>query len=155
MHRRLGNDPIDLSSYLKWLRGQLVEESVLDERDALRLSGAVDEALQNAVLHGNLEVESVLRDHDDGAFESLAEERRSRPPYRDRVVDVTVEWDNVEVRVTVGDEGPGFDIAKLPDPTDPENLFRGHGRGVFMMRAFTDDVRFNARGNQVTLFKRR
>ncbi|MBY0456810.1 MAG: ATP-binding protein, partial [Gemmataceae bacterium] len=46
-----------------------------------------------------------------------------------------------------------FDVAALPDPTDPENLARASGRGLLLMRSFLDDVRFNPAGNKVTLVK--
>ena len=53
------------------------------------------------------------------------------------------------------DDGPGFDVSTLPDPTDPANLERPSGRGVLFMRTFMDDVRYNPTGNCVTLLKRR
>ena len=53
----------------------------------------------------------------------------------------------------VRDEGPGFDPAALPDPTDPANLDKVTGRGILLMRAFMDHVDFNARGNEVTMVK--
>ena len=52
---------------------------------------------------------------------------------------------------TVRDEGPGFDPASLPDPTDPANLDRPCGRGLLLMRTFMDNVIFNDKGNEVTL----
>ena len=45
--------------------------------------------------------------------------------------------------------------SKLPDPTDPENIARAHGRGILLIQTFMDSVRYNAKGNQVTLTKRR
>jgi hypothetical protein len=53
-----------------------------------------------------------------------------------------------------GDEGPGFDPSLLPDPTDPENLARPHGRGLMLMRTFMDDLTFNSTGNEVRMLKR-
>ena len=53
------------------------------------------------------------------------------------------------------DEGSGFDPGALPDPLDPENLEKASGRGVLLMRAFMDDVRYNDAGNEVTLVLRR
>ena len=47
--------------------------------------------------------------------------------------------------------GVGFDISKLPDPRDPENLVRASGRGVLMMRMFMDEVSWNESGNEVTM----
>ena len=59
------------------------------------------------------------------------------------------------VRLIVRDEGPGFDVSSLPDPTDPANLGKSSGRGLLLIRTFMDDVRFNAAGNEITLSKRR
>lgn len=51
----------------------------------------------------------------------------------------------------VGDEGPGFDHDHLPDPTDPQNIEKPHGRGVFLMRALADSVEFSNNGATVYL----
>ena len=55
----------------------------------------------------------------------------------------------------IRDEGPGFDVSKLPDPTDPANLEKRSGRGLLLMRAFMAEVKHNARGNELTLVWRR
>ena len=60
-----------------------------------------------------------------------------------------------EAVLTVRDEGAGFDPGTLPDPTDPANLGRSCGRGLFLIRSFMDEVRHNAAGNEITLVKRR
>ena len=49
----------------------------------------------------------------------------------------------------VSDEGPGFDFEHLPDPTDPQNIEKPHGRGVFLMRALADSVEFSDNGATV------
>jgi anti-sigma regulatory factor (Ser/Thr protein kinase) len=55
----------------------------------------------------------------------------------------------------IADEGPGFDISKLPDPTDLKYIDRPSGRGVLLMRAFMNKVRYNTTGNRVLLVKTR
>jgi anti-sigma regulatory factor (Ser/Thr protein kinase) len=55
--------------------------------------------------------------------------------------------------VVVRDEGPGFDPARIPDPTDPDNLERLTGRGILLMRTFMDEIRYNDAGNEVTMVK--
>ena len=59
-----------------------------------------------------------------------------------------------EIRVRVSDQGVGFDPGAIPDPRLPENLTLPDGRGVFLMRALMDEVRFNPEGNAVTLVLR-
>lgn len=51
----------------------------------------------------------------------------------------------------VSDEGPGFDFQHLPDPTDPQNIEKPHGRGVFLMRALADSVEFSDNGATVAM----
>ena len=55
----------------------------------------------------------------------------------------------------IRDEGQGFDLASLPDPTLPQNLERRTGRGLFLIRTFMDEVRHNDVGNEITMVKRR
>jgi anti-sigma regulatory factor (Ser/Thr protein kinase) len=64
-------------------------------------------------------------------------------------VEVAVDRRRIEARVI--DQGPGFDPRCIPDPTSPEHLHRPCGRGIFLMRKLMDEVRFNERGNAVTL----
>lgn len=87
------------------------------------------EALSNAMLYGN-----------------------ARDPGKRVRVEVTMRRDEVTVRVT--DEGLGFDPDQVPDPTLPANLTKSGGRGIFLMRALMDEVRFNEEGNSVTLILR-
>jgi CheY-like chemotaxis protein len=117
---------------------------------------ALEEALQNAFLHGNLDIGSALRDvGEDEAFAELVEERRHTPPYRDRKVYVTISISAEQARFVVRDEGAGFDPTLVPDPTEPANLEQLCGRGLLLMRSFMDELAFNAKGNEVTLIKRR
>ena len=121
--------------------------------DHSRLSVVNSNALLNACLHGNLELDSALREGDGNAFQELAVQRSAQEPYASRRVTVTASITPQQLRVEIQDEGPGFDPKQLPDPTDPENLLKPHGRGVMMMRLFLDNVFWNDRGNHVTLIK--
>jgi serine/threonine-protein kinase RsbW len=56
-----------------------------------------------------------------------------------------------KIRFVVSDEGPGFDFEHLPDPTDPQNIEKPHGRGVFLMRALADRVEFSDNGATVAM----
>lgn len=87
------------------------------------------EALANAMLYGN--------GHD---------------PAKRVKVEITRAQGRLEARVT--DQGNGFDPARVPDPTSPDNLTKPCGRGLFLMRKLLDEVWFNDRGNQVTLVLR-
>jgi anti-sigma regulatory factor (Ser/Thr protein kinase) len=111
------------------------------------------EALCNAVMHGNLEVDSALRRADPSEFERLLHQRRTQPPYSNRRVQVKAVERRDRVEYTIRDEGPGFDSGALPDPTASENLLDITGRGIMLMCTFMDLVEYNRAGNTVRMSK--
>ena len=151
----LENDLELISSLVSYLTQILRDSGMFDESNCQRISTALDEALTNAYYHGNLEVRSEIRQHDARAYRLLAEQRRQAAPYRDRRILVQASLTSDAARFVVTDEGRGFDVGAVPDPTLPENLEQPSGRGIFLMKTFLDDVRYNEAGNQVTLLKRR
>jgi anti-sigma regulatory factor (Ser/Thr protein kinase) len=126
-----------------------------DEVQVLRIGMAIEEALINACYHGNLELSSSLRDQDDDLYQRLARERARQSPFAQRRVTVQFYCGLRSMRCTIRDEGPGFDPHLLPNPFSDESLIRSSGRGLTLIRSFMDEVRFNDRGNEITLFKRR
>ena len=150
----LDNDPALVSGLVAQIRIMMQKRRICSDADLMRLSTAVDEALLNALYHGNLEVDSALKEQNDKAFHKLADERRRESPWRDRRITVTVQFDD-GVRIVIRDDGSGFDPDSLPDPTDPETLIKASGRGLLLMRAFMDEVTYNDAGNEVTLVKNR
>jgi DNA-binding NarL/FixJ family response regulator/anti-sigma regulatory factor (Ser/Thr protein kinase) len=151
----LDNDSSLIPPLIGVIQDKLVEPCLRNEGDRIRVGVALEEALANALYHGNLEISSSLKDVDDRAFYALARERRELLPYRDRRIYVDARPGDDEVTVIIRDEGPGFDPTTLPDPTNPENLERAHGRGLLLIRTFMDQVSHNSRGNEITLVKRR
>ena len=132
----------------------MTDASICDASDHIRVGTALAEALTNAIEHGNLELDSALREDDSQAYKKVGQERAKRPPYRDRRVYFKVLVRPDEITFVVRDEGPGFDVDNLADPTDPDNLSKPSGRGVMLIRTFMDEVRFNATGNEITMVKR-
>jgi CheY-like chemotaxis protein/anti-sigma regulatory factor (Ser/Thr protein kinase) len=120
----------------------------------LRVCIALEEALNNALFHGNLELSSEFRTSDGHAYQDLVDERTRTPPFCNRSIHVQARFTCECGRFLVRDEGPGFDPEALPDPTDPENVEKGSGRGLLLMRTFMDSVAFNKIGNEVTMSKR-
>lgn len=151
----LDNDSSLIPPLIGVIQEKLVGPCLGDDGDLIRVGVALEEALANALYHGNLEISSALKDKDDRAFYALAKERRDLLPYRDRRIYVDAQRGDEQITVVIRDEGPGFDPSTLPDPTDPENLERAHGRGLLLIRTFMDAVSHNSRGNEITLRKRR
>ena len=150
----LENDLSLIGPLISYLQESLAQIGVLDPAQQMRIGLAVEEALSNAILHGNLELSSQLKDVDEQAFQALLAKRRQSPPYALRKVSLEVTLTTEEARFVITDEGPGFDPQSLPDPLAPANLEKCSGRGILLMRTFMDDVRYNHKGNQVTLVKR-
>lgn len=154
-HFILGYEAGGLAALVNHFQDNLAQMDFGDEADLIQLGMALSEALNNAVDHGNLELDSVLREAHDDEYCKLRIERAKQPPYCDRRVYVTERLSASEVTFIVRDEGPGFDPSALPDPTDPENLLKPCGRGVMLIRTFMDQVNFSAKGNEITMVKRR
>jgi CheY-like chemotaxis protein/anti-sigma regulatory factor (Ser/Thr protein kinase) len=149
----LVNDPRLVSPLVAQLRDDLLAVGVCNRNTATRVGIALEEAILNAVYHGNLEVSSTLKENGDEAFLALARERCRTEPYASRRVRVLSRVTQRRATFIITDEGPGFDVVNLPDPTDPENLEKPSGRGLMLMRAFMDEVKYNATGNRVTMVK--
>ena len=150
----LENDRRLFGPLIGHLRETLAGLGVWDEGRLMHISVALEEALVNAAEHGNLELDSELRNQDRDTYLALAEERRALDPWEGRRVRLEVRITRSEASFVIEDEGTGFDPDQLPDPTDPANLLRPSGRGVLLMRALMDEVAFNERGNRVRLLKR-
>lgn len=129
------SETIRISSKLGQARQ--VEKLLLDEAEkfgygeaaifAIKL--ALEEALNNAIKHGN-------------GFDS------------GKTVEVAFDIDARQAVVTITDQGRGFNPKSVPDPTADENLEKPCGRGIMLMKAYMDRVEYNKQGNQVRLVKR-
>lgn len=112
---------------------------------------AIDEALSNAIYHGNLEVPSHLKVEDFDKFYEIAFKRKYEEPYASRKVEVKYELDRKGLKVVVRDKGAGFDWRKSREKDGAGADDRPHGRGLIIMRAFSSQMDFNEAGNEVTL----
>jgi CheY-like chemotaxis protein len=151
---RLSNDLGTIPPLIALLQENLTRMKVCDENGLIRVAVALREALSNAILHGNLEVSSQLREQDGRSYYSLMDTRRKEEPYDDRFVHVIAKESRSEAMYIIRDEGPGFDPTSLPDPTDPANLENLSGRGLLLIRTFMDEVSHNKKGNEITMIKR-
>jgi len=108
----------------------LLEAREFSDKDLFGVKLALEEALVNAIKHGN-----------------------GMDP--DKTVRVRCTVNSTMVEIDIEDEGEGFDPADVPDPTDDDNLEKPSGRGLMLMRAFMSSVEYNSRGNRVLMAKRR
>jgi len=108
------------------------ERAGFDEDTVPNIAMAVREAAVNAVLHGN---QYDPEKHITAIFETTAD----------------------DLIIRISDQGAGLDPETIPDPLAPENILRGSGRGIFLIRAFMDEVNFRQLhpGTELTLIKHR
>jgi serine/threonine-protein kinase RsbW len=112
---------------------KMAEFAGFDADESLNVGLALREAVINAIVHGN------------GGDPGLK-------------VHISLIANATQFRAVIRDEGPGFDPEAEPDPTADENLLNTSGRGLLLMKAFVDEVRFEQgkdRGMQITLTKKR
>ncbi len=147
------NDLSLITGVAAYLMQNLRGMDVCAPAEEVRIGIAVAEALMNAYFHGNLEVPSALRDESSERYYEVAEQRSQRTPYQDRRIRISARFSRGHAIISVSDDGNGFDTSQLPDPTDPRALERNHGRGLFLIRSFMDEVRFNDSGSTVTMVK--
>lgn len=154
-HFVLKNERPLLSALVSQLQEDMARVQMGDHAGRVRVGIALEEALVNAMYHGNLEVSSALRQESEQSYQDLARRRLQEKPYADRQIHVTSKLTRAEGVFVIRDEGPGFNPKTLPDPTDPDNLGKTTGRGLLLIQTFMDEVKFNPLGNQITLIKRR
>lgn len=125
-----------------------------DDNELMRVGMALQEALLNAMHHGNLEVSSDLREDDREVYDRMVEKRANDPRYKGRKVRLIVLLSATELVFEVEDDGVGFDLGLVPDPTDAENLLKTSGRGLFLIWTFMDEVHHEGDGNRIVMTKR-
>lgn len=100
----------------------------VDETALFNIKLCVEEAVRNAIVHGNKKDES-------------------------KKVKISYWVEDGRLTIEIEDEGKGFAPKKLPDPTEEENLLKEHGRGVFLILHLMDEVVYSERGNKIRMTK--
>ena len=104
----------------------ITREAGINQENYGKILVSVMEAVNNAIVHGNKSDEK-------------------------KFVDIKIILENSSMSVTVEDQGQGFKPTDVPDPTEPENIEKVNGRGVYLMRRLADEIKFNKKGNSVTM----
>ena len=145
------NDATLVTALVSHILDQVLAMKLLEGQKLTRIGVALQEALSNAIHHGNLELDSDLRQEDEIHYYALGERRRRQSPFRERRVSVIATLSQREVRFTVADEGPGFDFERLLNSSENFDFDRIGGRGLLLIRSFMDQLSFNHRGNELTM----
>ena len=116
-NRVVPSDP-DILPELEEYIIQIAKEVNLDDTKINNLALSFSEAISNCMKHGN-------------RFD------------KSKTVTITVKIDDAKLAVILKDEGKGFDLQGVPDPTKPENILKDSGRGIHIMKNFLDELRYN------------
>ena len=121
------SDPDLLPDIEDWIM-EIAEEAKLNEDKFNHLALSIAEASSNSIMHGNKSDKNIPL-----------------------IIEVT--YDSELIEITFSDSGTGFVMDEVPDPTTPENILKGSGRGIHIMRSFLDDLKYNfsETGTNVTL----
>jgi anti-sigma regulatory factor (Ser/Thr protein kinase) len=153
----LSNDMALIELLVSFLRQQAVAFGLCQTTLEEHVGVALQEALENAMLHGNLEFTSDDlrrrgRKLSAARRGKLIDQRLHSQAYRNRRIHVHAEFSHDGAVFSIRDEGPGFDYAVCtPLVIDDGELARPGGHGLLLMYSFMDEVRFNDRGNVVTM----
>jgi serine/threonine-protein kinase RsbW len=116
-HLEIESNPRNLITVEEFVNYFAVDLNIKEEKiPGLLLS--VTEAATNAFIHGNKSDENKL-------------------------VTIDVNKKDNQLVVSIKDQGKGFDPATIPDPTEPLNILKDSGRGIYLMRVYMDDIKFN------------
>jgi serine/threonine-protein kinase RsbW len=116
-HLEIESDPNNLITVEEFVN-YFAREVGVEEEKMTGLMLSVTEATTNAIIHAN----------------SCDISKK---------VNIYVKHEKDSLIIKVKDEGKGFDPSKIPDPTEPENLMKDSGRGLYLMRVYMDDVKYN------------
>lgn len=153
----LDSDPTLIPPLVDYLQDMVIKMRICDETGRIRVGIALEEALLNALYHGNLEISTdELREASSDLLQgadNVVERRRATLPYRNRRLHVRAKVSPQAATFVIRDEGPGFSHGNSSAP-EAGAFDRVQGRGMVLMRSFMSDIQFNETGNEVTLIKR-
>jgi anti-sigma regulatory factor (Ser/Thr protein kinase) len=157
MHLRVPTRLDWIQPTVEYLTFKAILCGACQESRATKLTIALHEAINNSVIHGNLELSSALRATDDDAFARELAQRAANPDLNSRCVSIDVDYDGERIQWSITDEGQGFDVSKLlqRDPEAPSEILMASGRGILIMRTFLDELRYEQGGRQLILVLRR
>ena len=116
-HKEILSDP-DLLPELDGYLIDIAKEAGMNEDKFNNLSLSFSEAASNSIVHGN------KKD-------------------KDKKIDITIKVNDSKMTIVIKDQGNGFKVESVPDPTKPENILKDSGRGIHIMRSFLDDLYYN------------
>lgn len=154
---KLDNDPKLIPPLLDFVQDSLHTLKLGDESEVRHCTVALEEAVCNALYHGNLELnEKQARQarhaFREGEIDDTVHARQSLDPYQNRSIYVAVDLSNTKAQFIVRDQGDGFDVQSvIPKDSDTDHLSEMSKRGLTLIRNFMDEIAFNETGSEIRM----
>ena len=153
----LTNDPELIPPLISFVNEVMAKHEFGEEAVRRQAGVALQEALINAMFHGNLEldpfeVQTARREMHVGNTSEFVHERSREKPFNKRRIIVRVDLIPPSAQFVVRDHGPGFDLKELPAIEDLDSLSsKKVGRGLTLIGHLMDEIEFNEVGNQIRM----
>jgi CheY-like chemotaxis protein len=153
---QLDNDPVLCATFIEFVQQTLYRMAFCDVADRLHVAVALEEALINAMCHGNLELAggdlpTVRRQlHESGSSE-LISERRTEQRFQNRHILVGFDVTPGRAQFVIRDQGSGFDWSLVTRQMKTEPKSQEEKRGLVLIHSFMDEVGFNDQGNEIRM----
>jgi anti-sigma regulatory factor (Ser/Thr protein kinase) len=153
---KLDNDPRLIPPLLDFVQEAMQTVRVGDAISVRHASVALEEALTNAMYHGNLEFDEkqardACKSYRDGDEFEMVKVRSEQEPYKSRSVYVGIDISRSKVQFIIRDQGTGFDVDALQSCSQTEHLAELKQRGLTLIQNFMSDVSFNGEGNEIRM----
>ncbi len=154
----LKNDRRLIHAFAAQMQQTLAGMNFSDTVERIRVGEALEEALLNAMYHGNLEfqkeeLDKIRAELDDDMLDRLVEVRCKESDFCDRRILVVTHLTEEEARFVIRDEGHGFSTAAVAGAPISDRAASGACRGMTLIRSLMDDVTFNKSGNELVMRK--
>ncbi len=151
----IDNDPLMVSSYVNILTSTLVNERYINPNKENVLRIALTELIMNGIEHGNCEISYEEKSkylEEKGDINELIKLKNQDPEIAKRKVYLDYTFTDEELKFVIRDCGKGFDYKKrIYNPNSEQDLWKMHGRGIFMTQMYVDSIKYNDIGNEVTI----
>lgn len=156
-HLSLASYPHWIEAAAEFLRRKAVLAGACDEARSGKLMIVFHEALSNAIIHGNLELSSLLKEQAGDDFAESLARRVGEPTFVERRVDVVIDCNVDRCKWRITDQGQGFDVQAVTEARlqDEPDVVLASGRGLLIMSSFVDDMAYELGGRRLVLTLRR
>ncbi|MDR0551469.1 MAG: cyclic nucleotide-binding domain-containing protein [Spirochaetaceae bacterium] len=151
----IDNNISSVSSYAGIIATMLVRRGIIFPDDKIHLHIAIEELIVNAIEHGNCGItyEDKTKGLEEGkSVVDLIEERNADPEIAARKVEVVWNIDETEAIISIIDQGEGFDVPAHLEKLRSQDKMSTHGRGIRIASSVAREVKYNAKGNRVSLY---